>query len=108
MEENNNPIQEMGTKVKENPAQVNTQSGVTTKKVNTSGLISFIFSIVGLFFAGLPCGIVALITGITGLVKFNKETEKFKWMAIVGIVIGVADVVLVSLNIILQASQLVR
>lgn len=94
MEENNNPIQ--GTETNNGGA----------KKVNNLALISFIFSLVGLIVAGLPCGIVALITGIMGLVKFKPETEKFKWMAIVGIVIGVADAVLVTINIVLQASAL--
>lgn len=113
MEEDNNPIQEVGTKtVEQNAGQSSsgqttnqTNSGVS-KKVNGSALASFIFSLVGLIIAGLPCGIVAIITGILGLVKFNKETEKFKWMAIVGIIVGVADVVLVTLNIILQVMQL--
>ncbi len=101
--EDNNPIQEVGAqKAQENEVQMNQG----TKKVNTSALVSFIFSLVGLIIAGLPCGIVAIITGIIGLVKFNKETEKFKWMAIVGIIVGVVDVVAVSLNVILQIMQL--
>ena len=100
MEENNNPIQENG--VNQNVNQNNNGA----KKVNAFGLISFIFSLVGLLVAGLPCGIVALITGIIGLVKFNKETEKLKGFAIAGIVIGVFDVVAVSLNVVLQVMQL--
>ena len=111
MEEDNNPIKEMGTKTMEpNVGQSSggqtSQANSVAKKVNGSALASFIFSLVGLVIAGLPCGIVAIITGILGLVKFNKETEKFKWMAIVGIIVGVADVVLVTLNIILQVMQL--
>ena len=65
------------------------------KKNNTLGLISFILSLVGLLVAGLPCGIAAVITGIIGLVKFNPETEKGKWMAIVGLVVGAIDVLMV-------------
>ena len=96
MEENNNPIQENGVN----------QNNNGVKKVNVYGLISFIFALVGLLIAGLPCGIVALITGIIGLVKFNKETEKLKGFAIAGIVIGVFDIVAVVLNIILQIIEL--
>ena len=54
MEENNNPIQENGVN----------QNNNGVKKANVYGLISFIFALVGLLIAGLPCGIVALITGI--------------------------------------------
>ncbi len=112
MEEDNNPIKEMGTKTAEpstNTQQANCNQGssVTSKKVSTPCLLSFIFALVGLIIAGLPCGIVALITGITGLAKFNKDTEKFRWMGIVGIIVGVVDVVAVVLNIILQTMQLV-
>lgn len=99
MDENNNPIQETGAN--QNPAGNN---GV--KKVNTMALLSFIFSLVGLIVAGLPCGIVAVITGIVGLVKFKPETEKCKWMAIVGIILGAIDVVAVVINIIMKASVL--
>lgn len=106
MEEDNNPIQEMGTKTQVSEGQVGgqtyAQANNGAKKVNASALSSFIFSIVGLFFAGIPCGIVAIITGITGLKNFNQETEKFKWMAIVGLIIGIMDVVLVTIGLIFK------
>ena len=110
MEEDNNPIQEVGTKTKTSEGQVNSQNYAQanngSKKINTQALISFIASILGLFVAGIPCGIVAIITGITALVKFNKETEKFKWMAIVGLIIGVADVALVTIGLIIKGMAL--
>ncbi len=96
MDENNNPIQESGVK--------NEQIGA--KKFNTMALISFIFSLVGLIVAGLPCGIVAIITGITGLVKFKPQEEKGKWMAIVGLIVGALDIIAVIANIILTAASL--
>lgn len=65
------------------------------KKNNGSALASFILSLVGLLIAGIPCGIAAVITGILGITKFNPDTEKNKWMAIVEIVIGAIDVILV-------------
>ena len=100
MEEDNNPIQENGASQNVN------QNNNGVKKVNTYGVISFIFSLVGLLIAGLPCGIVALITGIIGLVKFNKATEKLKGFAIAGILIRVFDIVAVLLNVVLQVMQL--
>lgn len=101
MEEENNPIKEVGAKtVEENANQ--TKGTVVAKKINTSALISLIFSLVGLVIAGIPCGLVAIITGIVGITKFNAETEKGKWMAIVGIIIGIVDVVLVITGIVLR------
>ena len=85
-------------------AQVNQNTGV--KKQNSMALTSFIISLVGLLVAGLPCGIVAIITGIVGLVKFKPEAEKGKGFAIAGLVIGVIDAVLVIINIFIQASAL--
>ena len=72
----------------------NTQ--MPAQKVNNKlALSSFILSLVGLLIAGIPCGIAALITGVMGLTKFNPETEKNKWMAIFGIVVGIIDAILV-------------
>lgn len=101
MDENNNPIQENGVKTEE------TMANNGAKKVNNMALLSFIFSLAGLLVAAIPCGIVALITGIMGLVKFNKDTEKFKWMAIVGIILGVIDIIAGIANIVIRASFLV-
>lgn len=100
--EDNNPIQEPNSSnvgQNGNYNQMNNQ----IKKVNQLALVSFIFSLVGLIIAGIPCGIVATITGIIGLVKFNPNTEKFKWMAIVGLIVGIVDIVLVLLGSVLLA-----
>lgn len=67
------------------------------KKNNKSALTSLILSLVGIIIAGIPCGIGAVATGVTGLRNFNPETEKNKWMAIFGIVLGIIDVVLVAM-----------
>ena len=64
---------------------------------NTLCLISFIFSMVGLLIMGIPCGTVAVITGIIGIVKFNAKEENNKWMGIVGLCVGAVDVILVSM-----------
>lgn len=64
------------------------------KQNNKKALASFILALVGLIIAGIPCGIAAIVTGGLGLSKFNPDTEKNKWMAIVGIVLGAADIIL--------------
>lgn len=65
------------------------------KKNNGLGLSSFVLSLVGLIIAGIPCGILSIIFGGISIAKFNPETQKNKWMGIVGLIIGIIDVVLV-------------
>lgn len=74
----------------------NNQETKTAKKNNGIALASFILSLIGLIVAGIPCGIAAVITGITALSKFDSETQKNKWMAIFGIVLGILDAVVVT------------
>jgi len=69
------------------------------KQLNICALLSFIFSLVGLWAFGVPLGIAAVILGIVGIVKFDKEKQKFKWMAIVGLVLGVIDIIAVLLSV---------
>ena len=69
------------------------------KQLNICALLSFIFSLVGLWAFGVPLGIAAVIQGIVGIVKFDKEKQKFKWMAIVGLVLGVIDIIAVLLSV---------
>lgn len=63
------------------------------KKYNSVGIVSFVFSLVGIIVAGLPCGIVATITGIIGIATFKPDKEKGKWMAITGLVIGIIEII---------------
>lgn len=105
MDENNNPIQEPGVKTEERTTTETTQNNVV-KKQNTMALLSFIFSIVGLLVAAIPCGIVALITGIMGIAKFNPSKDKGKGLAIAGVVIGVIDIIAGIANIVMQAALL--
>lgn len=85
MDEENEVIKENSTNVEKN--------------LNICALLSFIFSLVGLFVFGVPLGIAAIILGIIGIVKFDKEKQKFKWMAIVGLVLGVVDVIAILLSV---------
>lgn len=82
--------------------------GNEAKKFNKEGIVSLIFSIVGIFVAGLPCGLVAFITGIIGVANFKPDTEKGKWMAITGLVIGVIDIVISAIYIIAVGGGLIE
>ncbi len=80
----------------------NTNTGTLNeeKKLNICGLLSFIFSLVGLLILGLPLGIAAVILGIIGVVKFDSEKQKYKWMGIVGICVGALDAIFVLFSVI--------
>lgn len=74
--------------------QNNTQ---TELKNSGLGLASFVLSLVGLLIAGIPCGILSIIFGAISIFKFNPEKQKNKWMGIVGLIIGIIDIVAVIL-----------
>lgn len=94
------------------PEVINTNSNMnydkSLQKINNSfALASFICSMVGLLIFGIPCGVAAIVTGILGLVKFDSEKEKNKWMAIVGLVVGIFDFIIVAMyNVIRTSSSL--
>ena len=75
------------------------------KKLNVCGLISFIFSLVGIIVAGLPCGIIATITGIVGIATFKKEEQKGRGFAIAGLVVGILDVIIMIAYVVLKVAQ---
>ncbi len=99
MEEENKPVQEIEKEEMKNET-------IRSKKNNNNALLSFIFALIGIVFAGLPCGLVAVVTGCMGISKFNSEEEKGKWMAITGIIIGAIDVVVVLINMIINLSKI--
>ena len=120
MEEENNPIKTVreNTETNQNETQkqeekvyqaevvnqnANTQN---MQKINNSfALASFICSMVGLLIFGIPCGVAAIVTGILGLVKFDSEKEKNKWMAIVGLVVGIFDFIIVAMYNVMRTSS---
>ena len=65
-------------------------------------IVSFVFSLIGLLIAAMPCGLVALITGIIGVAKFDPAKNSGKGLAIAGIIIGAIDIIAGILNIALQ------
>ena len=120
MEEENNPIKTVGENTETNQnetqsqeekvyqAEVVNQNANTQnmQKINNSfALASFICSIVGLLIFGIPCGVAAIVTGILGLVKFDSEKEKNKWMAIVGLVVGIFDFIIVAMYNVMRTSS---
>lgn len=89
MEENkNNPEPEVIRKEEDNQS---------TKKNNTCSIISFLLAIVGIFVAGLPCGIAATVLGIIGIATFKPEIERGRAFAIAGLVIGIIEIVIMIL-----------
>lgn len=108
-EEENNPVQNFEKVNEANKTEVvnNTVESNSEKKNNALALASFICSLVGLLIFGMPCGLAAIVTGILGIVKFDEETEKNKWMAIVGLVLGAVDFVIVAIfNVYLRSNLL--
>ncbi len=120
MEEENNPIKTVGENTETNQnetqkqeekvyqAEVVNQNENTQnmQKINNSfALASFICSMVGLLIFGIPCGVAAIVTGILGLVKFDSEKEKNKWMAIVGLVVGIFDFIIVAMYNVMRTSS---
>jgi len=79
----------------------------SSKKFNVVGIVSFVFSLVGILVAGLPCGIIATITGIIGLVTFKADKEKGRWMPVAGLVIGIVEIIVMTLYIIGNVSNLI-
>ena len=96
MDENNEEVIKTPGEPIVEPATETTNNSVSPKVNNKAALTSFILSLVGLLVAGIPCGIVAFITGIVGITKFDESKEKNKWMAIFGLVLGIIDVVVVA------------
>lgn len=64
----------------------NNEQTPVVKKISGPALASFICSLVGL-----------IIAGILGIAKFKPETQKCRWMAIFGLILGIIDVVLVAI-----------
>ena len=71
---------------------------------NVCGLLSFIFSLVGLLIFGMPCGIAAVILGIIGLCTFKSDIHKGKGLTIAGIAVGAVDIIFVIVYAMMRAA----
>lgn len=96
-----------GTKVDSNTNTVNQNTNVPVQdskagKNNSMAIVAFVFSLVGLFFAALPCGIFAVCLGVAAKnhIKVFPE-EKGNSFATAGIIIGIFDIVAVVLQLVL-------
>jgi hypothetical protein len=72
-----------------------------TRKVEGFGIAGFVSSIIGLFFAGIPLGIVAIVFGIVSIGRSVSHPSKYKAKAfgvislILGLVVLIATLILV-------------
>jgi len=71
------------------------QEPVREKKLCSPAVAGFVVSIVGLFFAGMICGILGIIFSATALNQMKKnENLKGNGFAIAGLIISIVDIVL--------------
>ena len=66
---------------------------------NTKGIISLICGIIGLFFAGIIFGIIAIILGVMG-----RKSDDSPMIATIGLILGIIDVVCAIIALVLLAS----
>jgi hypothetical protein len=87
--DNFNPVEEPTYQ-----AYVNPQNNIPPQAEGLS-VVGFIASIIGLFIASIPLGLLAIIFGATGLKKIRRNPARYKGrgLAIASIAIGVVDVV---------------
>lgn len=93
-------------KPEETPRQEQVKTPEVELKFNGVAIASFVCSLVGLFYFTFPCGIAALVTGIIGVVKFDKNREKGKWMATVGIILGAIEILFYLLVVVLLGATI--
>ena len=71
------------------------QEPVKEKKMCSAAIVGFILPLVGIFFAGLICGILGIIFSASALSQIKKNDNlKGNGLAIAGLVISIIDVVL--------------
>lgn len=79
-----------------NPSNKNSSDqSPLNKKIQPLAILSFLFSIVGLFIAGIPFGLAAVIFGAVSLKKIGLAPDRFKGkgFAIAAIAIGILDII---------------
>ena len=71
------------------------QTSATGKKFSGKAIAGFVLSLVGLFIAGLPCGILGIIFCSNGLKESSSGEYRGKGLSIAGLVISIIDIVLI-------------
>ena len=74
----------------------------TSKKRSPVGfaITSFILGVVGLFFASLPMGTLAIIFAMVAFTRYSKYGGKMKGFAIAGLILGLIDVVVMLIALV--------
>ncbi|MGB6038071.1 MAG: DUF4190 domain-containing protein [Cryomorphaceae bacterium] len=68
--------------------------GEVEKPMPATAVLSFLFAIVGIFVAGIPLGLLAILMGVLAISKINKNPGmKGQGLAIAGIVIGAVAII---------------
>ena len=68
---------------------------VAQNSVSSFALMSFFFALAGLFIAGILFGIAAVVFGVLAFSDCNKNGKNGRGFAIVGLIIGILDVIAV-------------
>lgn len=83
----------------EKPVQQATQPVATnTAKYNSTVIIGFVIAIISLFFFPIILGPVAAVLSAIGLKQVNETNEKGKGLAIAGIIIGIAVIIIMVIG----------
>jgi hypothetical protein len=82
-----------------NPNKSSSKAKNANAKVEGFAIGGFIASIIGLFIAGIPLGLLAIIFGGISLARISNNQERFKGkgLAITAIVIGAIDVIAIMI-----------
>ena len=103
MKENDVKKEEIKEEVKEEvkeKSEIQKEDVSGNKKINLYCLFSLIFALVSFFVGqGYLAGIAAIVIGIFGIVKFNKEKQKGKWMAKLGLCIGILNIIYIVFRV---------
>lgn len=69
----------------------------TVKKAEAFGIISFIFSILGIFLFGIPFGLLAVVFGGISMARVSSNYGKYSGTAlgVIGFILGAADFIIV-------------
>ena len=83
----------------EQPVQQATQPVATnTTKYNSTVITGFVIAIISLFFYPIILGSVAAVLSAIGLKQVNETNEKGKGLAIAGIIIGIAVIIIMVIG----------
>jgi len=68
------------------------------KKVNGLAVAGFVISLVGLFCAGIICGIISVVLSAVALKQIPAKNQGGKGLAVAGLVIGIIDLATIVIS----------